>query len=507
MSDRFPRADNVDIALLLEGTYPYVSGGVSSWVYHMIRSFPQYRFGAVFVGSRPEDYGEFRYEIPANLVHLEAHYLFDEAAQPSMAPEAGNAAGMEKIRELHQRFRAADNTPLAGETASLDFYLDATRGVDYRQFLRSHQAWQFITTQYERYCTDPSFVDYFWTVRNMHAPIWRLAQVARNLIPARAYHTVSTGYAGLLGALLSHNTGRPLVLSEHGIYTKERRIDLLQSAWIRDNRNAFQRDPTEISYYRSLWIRFFETLGRYCYEAASTVCSLYHEARDRQIADGAPAERTRVIPNGIRISHLAPIRTQRPSPPPPVLCLLGRVVPIKDVRTFIRSLRVVVSAMPEAEGWIVGPTDEQPDYYEDCRNLVTTLGLNGKVKFLGFRQITEILPQVGLLVLSSISEGLPLVLLEGFASGLPAVATDVGSCKQLIFGAEGEDRALGAAGDIVGIGNPQALADACLGLLRDPAAWQRASEAAVTRVERYYTEEIMIGHYRAVYERALAWRE
>ena len=51
------RAKEADIALLLEGTYPYVSGGVSSWVNQIIRAFPEYRFALVFIGSQPKDYG------------------------------------------------------------------------------------------------------------------------------------------------------------------------------------------------------------------------------------------------------------------------------------------------------------------------------------------------------------------------------------------------------------------------------------------------------------------
>ena len=39
-----PRADSADICLLLEGTFPYVSGGVSSWVNQIIRGFPEYTF-------------------------------------------------------------------------------------------------------------------------------------------------------------------------------------------------------------------------------------------------------------------------------------------------------------------------------------------------------------------------------------------------------------------------------------------------------------------------------
>ena len=73
----FPTADRADIALLLEGTFPYVSGGVSSWVNQIIRAFPEYRFAIVFLGSRREDYGAPKYPLPDNVVHFEAHYLYD----------------------------------------------------------------------------------------------------------------------------------------------------------------------------------------------------------------------------------------------------------------------------------------------------------------------------------------------------------------------------------------------------------------------------------------------
>ena len=58
------RADSADVALLLEGTYPFVSGGVSSWVHQIIRSFPDIRFALYFIGSRRQDYGESKYRCP-----------------------------------------------------------------------------------------------------------------------------------------------------------------------------------------------------------------------------------------------------------------------------------------------------------------------------------------------------------------------------------------------------------------------------------------------------------
>jgi glycosyltransferase involved in cell wall biosynthesis len=284
-------------------------------------------------------------------------------------------------------------------------------------------------------------------------------------------------------------------------------IDLLQSSWIRDNRNIFQRDPMEVSFFRQMWIRFFDWMGRFCYGAADPIIALYENNRLRQVADGAAAERTVSIPNGIRIERFAPLRSQRPAETPPVLCLIGRVVPIKDIKTFIRAMRRVVNRLPQAQAWVAGPMAEDAAYAEECRNLVDSLGLQAHVRFLGMQKVEELLPRVGVVVLSSISEALPLVILEAQAAGVPVVSTDVGSCRQLIDGLEPEDQALGSCGRVVGIANPEALADACLELLGSPAQWQAASVAGIARVERYYSDRLLFERYQQVYDRALQQSE
>ena len=501
-ADGLPKAASADVALLLEGTYPYVAGGVSGWVQQIIRGFPELTFAVIFIGSRAQDYGKLKYELPANVVHAEVHYLYDDAVKPEVAPAEGDAEMFAKIERLHDYFRSPHahkgDAGLLGEIAP---ELGGKLGLD--QFLYSESAWHYVRKQYRKYCTDPSFVDYFWTVRIMHSPIWVLAKICDGMLPVRAFHTVSTGFAGFLGALCKRRYGKPLILSEHGIYTKERKIDLFSAQWIADNRSVFQRDPTELSYFRQMWIRFFEALGRACYDASDSIIALYEVNRQRQITDGADPARTRNIPNGISLQTFAPLRKLRPADPPPIACLIGRVVPIKDVKTYIRAMRTVANRMPEAQAWIAGPEDESPDYAAECHALVEGLGLQDNVKFLGFQRLTELLPKVGLVVLSSISEGLPLVLLEGYAAGVPAVSTDVGSCRQLIYGLDDEDKALGASGRVVGIADPPALAAVMLELLGDKDKWHEAAQAGIRRVEKYYAQDMMFARYREVYEAAL----
>jgi glycosyltransferase involved in cell wall biosynthesis len=500
------RAADADVCLLLEGTFPFVRGGVSSWVNEMLRAYPHTRFAVVFIGSREEDYRGAAYALPDNVVHFEAHYLYEAAASVEHKPSevAGDAAAFAQSARLHDALRGASGDSAAALMAQMVPTLGAHGALNEEQFSTSRAAWDFIVDQYERYCTDPSFTDYFWTVRIMHKPLWQLANIAAQLPPARVYHTVSTGYAGFLGTLLHYRSGRPLLVSEHGIYTKERKIDLLQSQWIRDNRGAFERDISRISYFRELWVRFFEALGRLAYDAAAEIVALYEANRLRQIADGAPAAKTRSIPNGVDVDALAPLVAQRTQGPRRVVALIGRVVPIKDIKTFIRAMFVASRSMPDIEGWIVGPEEEDPAYALECRALVESLGLAACVKFLGFQRIDAVLPKVDLIALTSISEALPLVVLEGFAAGVPSVTTDVGSCRQLIEGFSDDDRAFGSAGAIVPIADPAKFAQAALALLNDDARWRAAQQAGLARVRRYYTKAQMTHSYETLYTQLAA---
>lgn len=499
-----PKAESADVALVLEGTFPYVSGGVSSWINQIIRAYPQFRFAIVFLGSRRADYKEFKYALPDNVVHFEEHYLYENLnANHQPAKRSGDAKTFDLIDQLIEALNhGADSMQTMRVLREVVLEMRPGGKLKLEDFLYSQRAWELICATYRDHCSDPSFVDFFWTVRIMFQPLWLLARVASELIPIRVTHCASTGYAGFLGAMLEQTRGTPLILSEHGIYTKERKIDLFKSEWIRDNRNVFQRDPTELSYFRQMWIHLFEWMGRYCYASADPIIALYEANRLRQVADGAAPERTFNIPNGIQLVRFAPLRSQRPATPPPVLCLIGRVVPIKDIKTFVRAMRRVANELPGAEGWIAGPAEEDPSYADECKSLVRSLGLEDNIKFLGFQKVEDLMPRIGLVVLSSISEALPLVLLEGYAAGVPAVSTDVGSCRQLVEGLDAADQALGHSGKIVPIADPQKLADAALSLLTNPTAWHAASTSAIARVERYYTDTMMFDRYRAVYEKA-----
>ncbi len=501
-------ASSADITLLLEGTFPYVHGGVSTWVHNLIRAFPQYTFALVFIGGQRADYGAPVFKLPANVVHFEQHFIHETRDTHPVAASRGDPDTFDKVGAFHDALRGV-NQPTACPDSSLQHFVHTILSggsLDENAFLYSESSWNMIRDRYETYCTDPSFTDYFWTVRTIHRPIWQLVQISETMLSTSLCHTVSTGYAGLLGALLSMRQNIPLLVSEHGIYTKERKIELLQSQWVKDNRGTFEKDRSEPGYLQALWIRFFESIGRLCYSRASDIISLYEGNRQRQMADGAPEARTAIIPNGIDIGHYASLRLQRTSATPPVVGFIGRLVSIKDVKTFIRAVFIARHTMPALQGWIIGPENEEPQYAQECHDLVMALNARSYIKFWGVQRIDEFLPKISLLVLTSISEGLPMVLLEAFAAGVPAVSTDVGACRSLIEGYGATDKALGLAGRVVPIADAEQTASAMTDLLQAPMTWHAAQQAAIARVERYYTSTLMEQRYDNLYQKLLTNR-
>ncbi len=492
-----------DITLLLEGTYPFVRGGVSGWVHQIIQGLPHIKFSLIFLGAKESDYDSPKYSLPDNVVHLECHYLWEPIALSKPKACAGNKDYVTDAMKLHDWFKNPKNQCSDAIINKVLTTMGQANGFTAEEFFYSDIAWQTICTSHLENCHDESFIAYFWTIRAMHAPLFKLARIAHQLPNTRAFHSVSSGYAGFLGALLANLTGRPFILTEHGIYTKERKIDL-QSLFIQEHNDHFGDAPKNgMSYQNRLWIHYFESLGHLTYRYANPIISLYEKNRQRQITDGADAKRTIVIPNGIEPEKFLPLRQQRPKKTPMVVGLLGRIVPIKDIKTFIRSMRTVVIQIPEAEGWLIGPENEDQEYVDECKNLVKSLGLENNIRFLGFQKINNILPSLGLMVLTSISEAFPLVLLEAFASGIPVVTTDVGACREIIEGKSTDDKALGSAGLVVPIADPDATAKAILALLMDKQHWLSAQQAGIQRVEKFYTQTEVLSRYAEIYDQAI----
>ena len=489
-----------DVALLFEGS-EVLRGGIADWVHKLIESSPQTTFSLVFLGGRRSGDRLANPALPYNVVHFERRYLFEPPEGETGPRFFGDVRAFEHFDRLLDRLRSEPKARIDREDARRIALGLGEPAVSSRTFLHGDAAWESISAAYRRDAGDLSFTDYFWMMRAMHIALFALTQVSAHLPPAAFYHSLSTGYAGFLGALLAHRHERPLIVTDDGLYTRERLIELACA-------DAFPGDAARsrsIAGSRRLWTRFFEALRKIAFASAHSIVALHGESRREQIEDGADPKRTRVIPTGVEIERFIPLRPRSSGESTALVGLVAPVVPAKDVKTFIRAMKLVVAERADAQAWIVGSTSEDPGYAAECLQLVGNLGLERKVRFLGVRPPEEILHCLSLVVLTSASEALPMAVLEAFAAGVPVVATDAGACRELIEGRAPDDR-LGAAGAVVPVGDAEAAARAVLSFLRDTSRWSAARETAIRRVEAWYTRTRTTDAYRALYAEAGAVR-
>ncbi|MCR9192137.1 MAG: GT4 family glycosyltransferase PelF [Gammaproteobacteria bacterium] len=497
------KAKSVDIALIVESSYPYIMGGVSTWVEQILLSFPQYKFALIFLGGSPDNYKDgIRYKIPPNVTHFQVHYLFGDEKPPAhlkQHSEAERKKSVESMLNVHKAFRCSHIESM-NEIGNLDLYKSGT-GLDYQQFLYSETSWQILTEQYTENCPDISFIDYFWTVRNIHKPLWIIADIVVNFPKARLVHTASTGYSGLLAFLVNKHRKFPVTLTEHGIYTKERRIDVFLSSNFRDD-YVIDHPLADLSYLRTMWDRYFKTLAQLCYNIAQPIASLSKSANIIQVEEGADAKKTVIIPNGVDIERFKKLR-QPYEKKSDLVCLVGRIVAMKDVKGFIRAVPKIHSAVPDYKFWIIGSIDQDPIYAEECHALVENISFKEHIKFHLHQNMDDVLPKVRLMVLSGIREGMPFVILESFAAGIPVIATDVGACREMVLGADDADKAIGPAGKIVKTADTESLEQAIIEILTDEKEWKKMSKAAIQRVERYYDQKIIMKRYGEIYKKQM----
>ncbi len=98
-SPRYYPDAHANICLLLEGTFPYVRGGVSSWVRQLIEGMPHLSFSIIYLGADSESAAELAYELPDNVVHLDTHFLLDETA-----PQDSNEGLWQRLRDKQHAF-------------------------------------------------------------------------------------------------------------------------------------------------------------------------------------------------------------------------------------------------------------------------------------------------------------------------------------------------------------------------------------------------------------------
>jgi len=460
-----------NIALMTEGTYPHSFGGVSVWCDQLVRGMADYDYHVVALvgGGEPQ----VAWELPGNVASVTAIPLWGNG---SGARSVGRSARGRFAPLGHEFLSSLLDASTTRFGAALRRLFEYGRDHDLAAALRTEDMVRALTEIWrDRWPAAPTVYDALECLQLLEHLMRPMAALP---VRAEVSHCVANGLSVLpaLGARWEHGT--PILLTEHGIYLRERYLGYRTSPY---------RWPT-----KTVLLGFFRHLCALAYREASQITpgNLYNQRWEERL--GAEHSIIRTVYNGVDPEHFPPVEAE---PDVPTVSWAGRVDPIKDIETLLRAFAVVRQRVPAARLRLFGGTPAGGQaYLNRCRALADQLGVADCTTFEGrVDNIRDAYVAGHVVVLSSISEGFPYTVIEAMTCGRPCVATDVGGVAE----------AVAETGVVVPPRDPQAMADACVKLLEDPELRTRLGAAARQRVLTYFTVDQAISTFNELY-RALA---
>jgi len=473
------KPDGKTICLILEGAYPYIAGGVSSWLQQLLIVMKDYRFKILTIMATKDQVTELKYTFPPNVIEFRTIYLFDFLSMRQTSRHKKIHITDEE-REQLKKFIFFDSS-VTWKTI-IELICRKEKIGNTIDFLMSSLFFDELSELYTDRYQEEGFTIFFWTFRSMLATLISVMQ--QPLPEADVYHAISTGYAGLLGVIAKHQYHKPFILTEHGIYAREREEEILKADWVQ-------------GIYKKLWIDYFYFLSQGAYDTCDIAIALYEHNSKIQKEYGVDKTRAYVIPNGVDCDGFPKHKDAHEGMN---IGAILRVVPIKDVKTLIKAFRYVHDAHEDTTLYIIGPDEEEEDYARECRELVTELDLDHSCIFTGRVNIKKYMPMLDVIVLTSISEAQPLVILESYACATPVVASDVGSCRELV---EGDGDGFGSGGIITKPVSPRETADAVIYLYEHPEERRQYGLNGLKRAKVLYDRSAVFEAYDEIYQQTL----
>ena len=469
------------VSLISEGAYPHSFGGVSVWCDQLVRRSTTIEFTVVSLVATGNEAAVW--QLPENVTGLTTIPLWGPAAPHR--PRLSRAARAE-FRPLLWDLVACLLAP--GDPGAEARFGTVLRGLfDFAQradlgaAMRSDDALTILTRAWAEPSSDAALSTSTPPAATLCDASTALQLLEHSLRPlaypppsTEVVHCVANGLAVLPALAARWTHGSALLLTEHGVYLRERYLGYRKGPY---------RWPV-----KALHLAFLRLLCAHAYREAALVApgNVYNRAWEQRL--GADPGIIRTIYNGVDPADFAQVENE---PSIPTISWAGRIDPIKDLHTLIRAFALVAQQRPEVRLRLFGAAPAGAEgYLQSCRDLAVELGVAEAVGFEGrVEQIRDAYAAGGVVVLSSISEGFPYTLIEAMTCGRACVATDVG----------GVSEALGDTGRLVPPRDPDAMAAACLELLGDADLRGRLGTEARERALANFTVDRAIGTFGEIY--------
>ncbi|SFG16185.1 MULTISPECIES: GT4 family glycosyltransferase PelF [Salegentibacter] len=483
------------VLLIMEGTYPFNGGGVSTWAHILCNRVSNVDFKLYSINASFET--EYKYKLSDNINEViqvplwtpdepydyisYGEEYYKTVAKKEWTNDEVVAQKFIPIFKSLLEFIYSDDRDIEDLDIifhQLWFYFE---DYDYKETIRNEQVWLTYRDTLAKFIIgernpDASLIDITIGLRWIYRFLIPLAIV--NIPKVDVSHLTLSGFPVIPALIANYKYGTPIILTEHGVFIRERLLAINNS---------------EYPYFlKSLLIRFSEAITRLVYHKAEVIISVNKFNQKWEKWYGADPSKFRIIYNGIDPEVFKP----GPKPPHlkdiPTVVALARIFELKDILTMIRSCAVVKRSIPEVQYLVYGDNDAVPDYTKECLELIAELGLQNNFKLMGPRNNPqEVFLEGDISILTSISEGFPYTVIESMGCGIPVVSTDVGGVKEALDN---------SCGFTCKPKDAEEIGDNVLKLLLDDDLRKSMGRNAREKVLNNFTLSKFIGEYEAIYD-------
>ncbi len=475
-----------------EGTYPYATGGVSTWADILIKELKNIDFILLPIMMHP--YMQAKYDIPPNVVDIinvplwgteePVEYIrnirFSRIYQAKVNTQKfKDIKRFEPIllKVLNHIYKREEDLDGLGEAlyAFYNYFLE----YDYYEIFRSPEVWEI----YKGY-----LIEYYRGVKENPPKVFDMVEGLRylfrffiSLLPelpkAEIYHSSAAAFCGLPCIIAKKRHKSKFLLTEHGIYIREQYLFASR-----------QHLPLRT---KEFLLGLITTVSKLNYHFADVISPVCNYNKRWEIKWGVPPKKIHTIYNGIDVLKFRRFEVERDKRP--TVVMVARLDPLKDIETYIRCAKIVAEAIPDVHFKMYGPKVDE-EYYQKCEALVRELGVERNFSFMGpTSNPARAYNEADVVMLTSISEAFPFAVIEAMACEKVVVSSDVGGTKEVLEG----------YGYIVKPKDYEAFSKYVIYLLKNPEYTQELGRRARRVILKGFQISHMVEHYWKMY-RALA---
>ena len=472
-----------------EGTYPYATGGVSTWADLLIKELKNIDFVLLPIMMHP--YMQTKYELPPNVVDTinvplwgteePTEYIrnipFSQIYQAKInTQKSKNIKRFEPIllKVLDHIYRVDEDMEGLGE-ALFEFY-EYFLEYDYYEVFRSEEVWDIYKSYLLHYYygqeNPPSLFDMIEGLRYLFRFFISLLP---QLPQAPIYHSSAAAFCGLPCIIAKKRYKSRYLLTEHGIYIREQYLFASR-----------QQLPLRT---KEFLLGLITTVSKLNYHFADVISPVCNYNKRWEVRWGVPESKIHTIYNGIDVLKFRRYEVERD--PRPTVVMVARLDPLKDIETYIRCAAIVAKKVPDVLFKLYGPVVNE-EYYKKCQDLVQELKIQNNFSFMGpTSNPAYAYNEADVVMLTSISEAFPFAVIEAMACEKVVVSSDVGGTKEVLEG----------YGFIVKPKDYEAFSKHVIYLLQNPQIAQEMGIKARRVIVEGFTTEDMVNNYWQMYKR------